>query len=584
MRVAKSVLVGFLLGALSMQGCEKVASTPPLGSQPASTAAVATTAATQEPQQAPAVQPAYTPPTAAELIQLLAPIAAFPDNLVAQILAASSYPDQVGAAYTWSNQNPKLKDAELQQALDGQPWDPSVKAIAAFPEVLRQMATNIAWMTALGEAYVNDPTDVMNGIQQLRQQALACGNLKSNSYVNVTRVPKQPITSPTGTSTPTIAELEFLGSDEPATYSGPSVIPAPVQVIEIAPTHPDIVYVPTYDPAVFYGTSIVAFPGYAYAWPAPIYYGPVFGGWGFGLGISVRFGFAHPWGWWGWGIHWGRGFGYPRYGFGFHRPAVVFNNRIYVSHSTTIINRFETRGPRQFVSSPGAGQNPGMPNARAPTPVSLARDARVTPATVSRLSSTNFNRMTVPHFTNSMATSAQSNRSIANAKANATHVSAQRLAAATTASSSRTSIAGLASNRLAPTQARTATSISNRSVTGAANSRTASPGQSTSRSTGLSSSRSYPSASGPHKSFTNTSHVAMQTSSNRGSTANHPASRLTQAQKNSASHYAAPSASRNNGRGYASAPHSHAAATPHLAPHLARASATASQGTHSHHR
>ena len=105
--------------------------------------------------QAPATQAAV--PTADQLYQLVAPIALFPDNLVAQVLAASTYPNEVSAAYTWLQQNSSLKGQQLLQAVNEQSWDPSVKGLTQFPDVLNQMATNLSWTSALGDAYYNIP-------------------------------------------------------------------------------------------------------------------------------------------------------------------------------------------------------------------------------------------------------------------------------------------------------------------------------------------------------------------------------------------------------------------------------------------
>jgi Protein of unknown function (DUF3300) len=110
-------------------------------------------------------------PTADELYQMVAPIALFPDNLVAQVLAASTYPDQISAANIWLKQNPNLKGDQLAQEVDKQPWDVSVKGLTQFADVLNQMASNLAWTSALGDAYVNVPQDVMNAVQVMRQRA-----------------------------------------------------------------------------------------------------------------------------------------------------------------------------------------------------------------------------------------------------------------------------------------------------------------------------------------------------------------------------------------------------------------------------
>ena len=185
-------------------------------------------AAAQAPLQAP--QGEYSgqgaPLSANDLQQLVAPIALYPDALVAQVLAAATYPDQVASANAWLQENQKLTGATLMQAVDAQPWDPGVKALTQFPSVLQNMAKNLSWTSALGEAYTTQGADVMSAVQVLRAQAQAAGNLKSSSQITV--VQQSP------------------------------------QVIVIQSPNPQVVYVPQYNPAVVYGTPYVT-PGYSTA-------------------------------------------------------------------------------------------------------------------------------------------------------------------------------------------------------------------------------------------------------------------------------------------------------------------------------
>lgn len=324
----------------------------------------------------------YAPPTAAQLISLLAPVAVFPDKLVAQVLAASSYPDQITQANNWLAQNPQLKGDALQQAIDKQDWDPSVKAVAVFPEVLHQMANNIPWTTALGDAYVNDPNDVMNAIQALRAQALACNNLKSDKYLTVTKTARNV--------EPSTVQYE----DEPAVYSGPPVIPPPDEIIEIEPAQPDYVYVPYYDPYSYYGTPIAFWPGYYYAWPAPVYYGPVFA---FGFGFWIGGHHHHDWGWNRWDVNWGNGFDRHWGGRAWRDSAVVYNNQPYVSRSTTVINRFAD--PASRAASTRASFVPATRNLATTT----AAPATATSAGFAGRTPTDFSRITAPQFTSAMA-------------------------------------------------------------------------------------------------------------------------------------------------------------------------------------
>ncbi|MGA2687087.1 MAG: DUF3300 domain-containing protein [Candidatus Korobacteraceae bacterium] len=202
------------------------------------------------------------PMTAAELRGLVAPIALYPDALVAQILSAATFPDQVAVADNWLQQNKSLTGSALMNAVNGQSWDPSVKALTQFPSVLDQMAQSLAWTSQLGEAYHNQQADVMAAVQTLRAQAKAAGNLKSGSQITV-------------------------------------VQQAP-QTIVIQPTNPQIVYVPAYNPAVVYGVPY-ATPGYSTG--ALVATGLL----SFGAGIAVgamMSGGCCGWGWSSWNCDW----------------------------------------------------------------------------------------------------------------------------------------------------------------------------------------------------------------------------------------------------------------------------------------
>jgi uncharacterized membrane protein YgcG len=237
---------------------------------------------TQAPaQDAPA--PAYTQQTPEQLQQLVAPIALYPDSLVAQILAASTFPEQVVEADRWVQANPDLKGDALGQAVDQQPWDPSVKALVAFPSVLGNMDKNLSWASSLGDAYYNQQQDVMDAVQVMRKRAEDAGNLKST--------PQQ-----------TVATQDSN--------------------IDIEPADPDEVYVPAYDPWLVYGGPVVAWPGW-YPYPG-IWFGGPYLSWGLGFGIGWYGGFG-----WGWG-HWG---------FDWHNHYAMFNHGRYYSGSRTFYNR-----------------------------------------------------------------------------------------------------------------------------------------------------------------------------------------------------------------------------------------------------
>jgi hypothetical protein len=227
--------------------------------------------------------PPYTQQTPEQIQQLVAPIALYPDSLVAQILAAATFPEQVVEADRWVQAHSDLKGDALGHAVDQEPWDPSVKALAAFPTVLGNMDKNLSWTSSLGDAYYNQQQDVMDAVQVMRQRAQEAGNLKST--------PQQTVST-----------------------QGSTVV--------IEPAQPDVVYVPAYDPWVIYGGPIVAWPGW-YPYPGIWYDGPFLSfGLGFGIGFFGGFG-------WGWG-HWG---------FDWHNHYALYNHGRYYSHSRTFYNR-----------------------------------------------------------------------------------------------------------------------------------------------------------------------------------------------------------------------------------------------------
>jgi hypothetical protein len=239
--------------------------------------------------QAPAAAPAAdtgnptegAPQSTSELQSLVAPIALYPDALVAQILTASTFPDQVAIADYWVQQNKNLTGSALMQAVDKQSWDPSVKALTEFPSVLDNMAKNLSWTSSLGEAYHNQQADVMTAIQTLRAQAKAKGSLKSTPQVTV--VQQSP------------------------------------QVIVIQPANPQVVYVPQYNPAVIYGTPYVT-PGYSAGDVAAA------GIIGFGAGIAVGALMSGGGGCCSWG--------YSSWNCGWHgSTAVVYHGGAYYGNS-----------------------------------------------------------------------------------------------------------------------------------------------------------------------------------------------------------------------------------------------------------
>ena len=170
------VVVGTVVRDLASRGCGPI-KTP----RPSPGAGYATGAAGIAAQA-----PPYTQQTPEQLQQLVAPIALYPDSLVAQILAASTFPEQVVEADRWVQANPDLKGDALGKAVDQQPWDPSVKALTAFPSVLGNMDKNLSWTSSLGDAYYNQQQDVMDAVQVMRQRAQDAGNLKTTPQQTVT--------------------------------------------------------------------------------------------------------------------------------------------------------------------------------------------------------------------------------------------------------------------------------------------------------------------------------------------------------------------------------------------------------------
>jgi hypothetical protein len=195
--------------------------------------------------------------TPEQLQQLVAPIALYPDELVAEVLAAATYPAQVVEADRWLEDKKSLQAKQLADAVNKQPGDSSVKGLTEFPSVLANMDKNLSWTSSLGDAYMNQQKDVMDAVQVMRQRADAAGNLKSNSQQKVEK-------------------------------KGKTVI--------IEPAHPEVVYVPTYDPWIVYGEPLGVWPGW-YTYPG-LYI--VTAGISFGFGFGVGFFGGYGWGWHHW--------------------------------------------------------------------------------------------------------------------------------------------------------------------------------------------------------------------------------------------------------------------------------------------
>ncbi|WP_218728562.1 DUF3300 domain-containing protein [Enterobacter chuandaensis] len=244
--------------------------------EPAAAAPVAQQPAAPVPaaaQPAPVAAPTYT---AAQIDQWVAPIALYPDALLSQILMASTYPSNVIQAAQWSKDNPKMEGDAAIQAVASQPWDPSVKSLVAFPQLMSLMGENPPWVQNLGDAFLAQPKDVMDSVQRLRALAQKTGALQSTPQQTVTTVTKP---APAKTST-----------TEATTTAATTPAPAPT-VIKIESADPQVVYVPTYNPNTVYGTwPNTAYPP-TYLPPSP---GEQFGnsfvnGLGFSLGVATTY-------------------------------------------------------------------------------------------------------------------------------------------------------------------------------------------------------------------------------------------------------------------------------------------------------
>ncbi|MFJ2691554.1 DUF3300 domain-containing protein [Pseudomonas sp. NPDC087336] len=219
----------------------------------------------------PAKDPVFTQE---QLDQMLAPIALYPDPLLAQVLMASTYPGEVAEAVTWSKAHPDAKGDDAVKQVANQPWDPSVQALVAFPQVLATLGQDPVWVQRLGDAFLAQPDDLMNGVQRLRRQAQAAGNLQSNQYQNVTIQNAAPAPAPAATTT------TEAPAQAPASSSS---------TIIIQPADPQVVYVPTYNPTTTYGTWAYPASPPAYYPPPPAYYPgqALMAGLAFGTGVAI---------------------------------------------------------------------------------------------------------------------------------------------------------------------------------------------------------------------------------------------------------------------------------------------------------
>ena len=229
-----------------------------------------------------------------QLDSLVAPIALYPDPLLAQVLAASTYPLEIMQLQQWLTKNKDLKDKALEEAVIKQPWDPTVQALAALPDVVKRLSDDIQWTTDLGNAFLAQQSDVMDAVQRMRVKAKDSGNLKSNEQMKV----------------------------ETKTIENKSVV-----VIE--QSQPDVVYVPSYNPTVVYGPPVYPYPPIAY--PPPGYYAA-------GMAISFGVGLAM-------GAAWGGGW-CCNSGWGSNNTVNINNNNTFVNNSNRQNNISNRSGNR----------------------------------------------------------------------------------------------------------------------------------------------------------------------------------------------------------------------------------------------
>jgi hypothetical protein len=217
------------------------------------------------------------------LEQMVAPIALYPDNLVSMVLAASTYPAQVAAADQWLHMQGGAPPEQIAAGANAQTtWDPSIKALTAFPQVFDEMAQNLQWTTDLGNAYYNQPQDVMQTIQVMRDRAQAAGTLQNTAQQQV---------------------IEDQGN------------------IEIAPPTPQVVYVPQYNPWEAYGQPVDPYPGFNVLGEIGSAIGNAF--LQFGPGLAMQAFSATPFGWLGWGLDW-------------LSHAIFFGGDLWCTHSGSV--------------------------------------------------------------------------------------------------------------------------------------------------------------------------------------------------------------------------------------------------------
>lgn len=240
-----------------------------------------------------------------QLDSLVAPIALYPDDLLSQVLVASTYPLEVIQLKQWLDQHKNLKQNELAAEVAKQGWDPSIQGLAALPDVVKQLADNIKWTTDLGNAVLAQQSDVMDAVQRMRKKAQEKGNLKSNEQQKV--------------------ETKVVESK---------------QVIVVEQANPQVVYVPSYNPTVVYGAPVYAYPPIAY--PPPGYYAA---GMAISFGVGVAMGAMWSGGWCC-GSSWGG-----------NNNITINNNNNFVRNSNNNLNRNNIQGGNRVSTRPAGGNS-----------------------------------------------------------------------------------------------------------------------------------------------------------------------------------------------------------------------------------
>src|ERR1700722_10414518 len=266
------------------------------------------------PPQLPPPGQALTPD---QLNDLVDPVALYPDPLLSQVLVAATYPLEVVQAYQFLQRSPGLTSPAVTQAVQQQNWDPSIQALAVFPDVIKRLNDDVTWTTNLGNAFLAQQADVMEAVQRMRVKAQQAGKLGST--------PQETVTTNNDGGQP---------------------------IVEIEPANPDVIYVPVYNPVWVWGAPLW-YPYPRWWWPGP---GVMVGGFGFGFGVGISIGGFFGGGWGGWG-----GWGW-RPAWGSH--TVIVNNTFIHRYNFNTVNVANVHGSGAWQHDPGFRGGVPYSNAR----------------------------------------------------------------------------------------------------------------------------------------------------------------------------------------------------------------------------